>query len=302
MIPPEAFSKLTERLPPRADVSGVQALLEASTLTPLSPQQVLVRAGDTADTLMLVLEGRLKVALIDDEGRETVVSSLGPGDFIGEFAVFDGGDTTRSAWVIARTQARVAVIGYDAFHDLALRHPCLLLMIGAQLVGRLKATTRKLGDMAFLEDAVLRTLGLIVDAVHDLGLAPDGRFTPDDVRAINAHIRSHSFAPFRANLEVHKVLNMEKDWRATYSDGGQLKVSLPQFVMDNHLDKLMRIGHEIVGERFTGEGTDFSVDQLCEVLNTYWNPDPGPRSPLARLVDVAAIDRRKKQRQAKGEV
>lgn len=151
MITNIALNRLKKRSPPDINPECIKSVLEKSTILTLSPKETLVSAGDIADTLHFILDGSVKVILIDEEGREMIVSQASAGDFIGEFGVFDASDNVRSAWVVAKTQLKVARISYRAFYNLSRIYPDLLVLVGAQVVERLKITTRKLGDLAFLE-------------------------------------------------------------------------------------------------------------------------------------------------------
>ena len=55
-------------------------------------------AGDQTDSLYIILSGRLKVMMSDAEGKEVILSILGPGEFFGEMGLID--DSPRSASVV----------------------------------------------------------------------------------------------------------------------------------------------------------------------------------------------------------
>src|ERR1700737_465580 len=56
---------------------------------------ILINEGDTADSLFIVLSGRVKVFASNEAGREIVLSFFGPGEYFGE--MFLAG-SPRSAW------------------------------------------------------------------------------------------------------------------------------------------------------------------------------------------------------------
>src|SRR5881398_1989173 len=60
---------------------------------------VVFHADETGDIFCLIKEGQVKVTMISPEGKEIILSMLGPGDFFGEMALLD--DEPRSATVIA---------------------------------------------------------------------------------------------------------------------------------------------------------------------------------------------------------
>ena len=57
----------------------------------------IVRAGEETDALYIILSGRVKVLIPDEEGHEVILSVLGPHDFFGEMGLLD--DQVRSASV-----------------------------------------------------------------------------------------------------------------------------------------------------------------------------------------------------------
>lgn len=51
---------------------------------------IIVSEGDETDSFYIILGGRVKVFVSDEEGREIVLGTQGPGDYFGEM-VLDGG-------------------------------------------------------------------------------------------------------------------------------------------------------------------------------------------------------------------
>src|SRR3954463_8329483 len=58
----------------------------------------IMGAGDATDSLYIVLSGRLKVMMSDSDGKEVILSIIGPGEFFGEMGLID--DEPRSASVV----------------------------------------------------------------------------------------------------------------------------------------------------------------------------------------------------------
>ena len=76
-----------------------QRLFAAGRRRHLKPGAVIYRAGSEGDSMLLVETGRAEVSFHNQDGRKTTLNHVGPGELLGEFAVFDGG--LRSADVIA---------------------------------------------------------------------------------------------------------------------------------------------------------------------------------------------------------
>ena len=67
----------------------------------------IVRAGDSTDSLYILLTGRAKVTNSDEEGREIILAWLGAGEFFGEMGLIDG--SPRSANVVASKPASYCI-------------------------------------------------------------------------------------------------------------------------------------------------------------------------------------------------
>lgn len=113
-------------------------------------KSTIIYAGDESDALYYVLNGSVTVVIEDDDGREMIMTYLNEGDFFGEMGLFEDAPS-RSAWVKAKVDCEVAEISYAKFRQLAREDADILFTVSAQIAGRLRATTRKVGDLAFLD-------------------------------------------------------------------------------------------------------------------------------------------------------
>ena len=139
-------------------------------------KSTIIYAGDTSDSLYYIIDGSVTVLIEDDEGREMIVAYLNKGDFFGEMGLFDQQDS-RSAWVRAKVECEVAEISYAKFRELSEKHPDFLFAIGTQMAKRLRNTTRKVGDLAFLD-----VTGRVARTLLDLCKQPDAMTHPDGMQ------------------------------------------------------------------------------------------------------------------------
>jgi CRP-like cAMP-binding protein len=91
----------------------------------------LMGEGATAQEFFVVIEGTLRV-----ERGGTLLSTLGPGDFVGEIGLVDGGP--RSATVTAESPSRLFVIGHREFHSLLETHPGVQMKVLQALAQRVR--------------------------------------------------------------------------------------------------------------------------------------------------------------------
>ncbi|MDZ7783090.1 MAG: cAMP-activated global transcriptional regulator CRP [Halioglobus sp.] len=139
----------------------------------------ILKQGEQSDSLCLILDGSVSVQVEDamDPGHMLVVAYLNPGDFVGEMGLFDEEPPTRSAMVVAKTQCEVAIISYERFHQIRGQYPDILFAVARQLGVRLRQTTRKLSDLAFVDVS-----GRIAHTLLDLCKQPDAMTHPDGMQ------------------------------------------------------------------------------------------------------------------------
>ncbi len=100
---------------------------------------IVISAGDTSDSLYVVLSGRVKVFLSDENGKEFTLGTIGAGDYFGEVAQ-DGGP--RSASIMTQEASRFFVIPKTEVRKLIECHPDF----ARDLIGRLIRKVRNLAD------------------------------------------------------------------------------------------------------------------------------------------------------------
>ena len=109
----------------------------------------IIAAGDVTDSLYLVISGRLKVMMSDDEGREVILSMLGPSEYFGEMGLID--DSTRSASVISLEQCELLVLSKRDFRKCLLENFEMAMTVMRGLVKRLREADRKIGSLALMD-------------------------------------------------------------------------------------------------------------------------------------------------------
>jgi CRP/FNR family cyclic AMP-dependent transcriptional regulator len=142
-------------------------------------KSVVLKQGEQSNSLCLILDGSVSVMVEDESepGHMLVVAYLNPGDFVGEMGLFDNDSPVRSAMVVAKTQCEVAEITYERFHQIRNQFPDILYAVSRQLGARLRQTTRKLSDLAFVDVS-----GRIAHTLLDLCREPDAMTHPDGMQ------------------------------------------------------------------------------------------------------------------------
>ena len=126
-----------------------------------APRSTTIMAGgDPTDSLYIVLSGRLKVMMSDAEGKEVILSILGPGEFFGEMGLID--DEPRSATVVTIEPCELLSIAKRDFKKCMAENFEMSQAVMRGLVKRLREADRKIGSLALL-DVYGRVARLLLD-------------------------------------------------------------------------------------------------------------------------------------------
>ncbi len=105
----------------------------------LAKDEVLMRKGETGDSLFLIHDGWVKIVTEDSKGDELIINKCGPGETIGEMALLDG--IPRSATVIALSDAEVLELKKDVFEEILEQRSDVSLAIIRSYSERLRFST-----------------------------------------------------------------------------------------------------------------------------------------------------------------
>jgi len=94
-------------------------------------ETTIIREGERADSLFLILKGKVKVFLKDPTGKKLVVDVRYAGQYVGEM-VLD--DKPRSASVRTVERSELAVVSRDDFKAFLLKHPEVALQVIRNLI------------------------------------------------------------------------------------------------------------------------------------------------------------------------
>lgn len=122
----------------------------------------LFSEGDEGHHLYVIIEGKLKLGTSSGDGRENLLSILGPGEMFGELSLFDAGPRTSTATAV--TDVRLLSLGHDQVIPWITRHPQVALDLLERLAQRLRRTNEVVGDLVFSD-----VPGRVAKALIDLG-------------------------------------------------------------------------------------------------------------------------------------
>jgi CRP-like cAMP-binding protein len=111
--------------------------------------QVVCSTGDPGDTLIVVVSGRVKVAIRSADGGELTLAVVGPGGTLGEVSVADGGP--RSADVETLDDSRLLLIPRERVQNICARVPSAGSALASSVAITLRRLTEATSDLVFLD-------------------------------------------------------------------------------------------------------------------------------------------------------
>src|SRR5947209_10973097 len=163
------------------DEGALRALAPHGAVRSFSKNAVVVSEGDETDSLYILLSGRVKAFVSEEDGREVVLSTVGVGDYFGEL-VLDGGP--RSASIMTLEPCRFFVVPRRDIEGLIDRNPAFARHLIRMLIGKVRSLTQKVLDLA-LKDVYGRFAKFIDEnAIEQEGarVVPE-RLTQHDIAA-----------------------------------------------------------------------------------------------------------------------
>ena len=159
------FSELTD-----ADIASLARL---SSRRNYPKDTVVFFENEEGDFFFTIVQGRIKVTILGDDGREIILSVLGPGDFFGEMALLD--NEPRSATAIAVEDSELLSLHRTDFQGVIGDNPAISAALIKVLSTRLRRANHQISTLALL-DVYGRVARVILDMAREEGRRlKDGR-------------------------------------------------------------------------------------------------------------------------------
>ena len=111
--------------------------------------ECIVEQGKKSNFLAIVLTGRARVITSDTRGREVILATLNPGDYVGEMSLID--NQPHSATVRAEIQTDVLILGRVEFARCLPENTSMAYAVMKGLVQRLRQADRKIESLALMD-------------------------------------------------------------------------------------------------------------------------------------------------------
>ncbi|ADE16572.1 cyclic nucleotide-binding protein [Nitrosococcus halophilus Nc 4] len=129
---------------------------------------VLIHEGDLSDSLYIILSGKVKVYVSDENGKEAILRTQKEGEYFGELALLD--ERPRSASVMTLEKSRLSVVSKAVFSRCLKEHPDFALKLLCTLTHRVRSLTESVRNLALLD-----VYGRVARTLLDLATEKDGK-------------------------------------------------------------------------------------------------------------------------------
>lgn len=128
--------------------------------------------SDQADGVMLLAQGRVKIGSLTEDGKQSILAFVEPGELFGELALMGGQEREEFAETVEKSM--IVLIPNDAMQQLLLRNPRLSLGV-TRLIGlRRRRIERRLKNLLFRSNRE-RLVHLLLELAEQYGRpAADG--------------------------------------------------------------------------------------------------------------------------------
>lgn len=134
---------------------------------------VVFYADESGDVFCLIQAGQVKVTMISPEGKEIILSLMGPGEFFGEMALLD--DEPRSATVVATEPLELVTIWRKDFLQILSENFDITKKVLAQISRRLRSASSRIESLATM-DVYGRLARFFVDLAKEQGKVLDNGY------------------------------------------------------------------------------------------------------------------------------
>jgi CRP/FNR family cyclic AMP-dependent transcriptional regulator len=124
--------------------------------------------GDQSDSLYVILSGKVRVFLSDDEGKEITLNVQSEDEYFGELALLDS--APRSASVVTLEKTRLAVVSKSAFEQCMEKNPGISLKVSRGLARRLRELSENVRSLALMD-----VYGRVAHTLLDMSEEIDGK-------------------------------------------------------------------------------------------------------------------------------
>lgn len=152
--------------------SDLQAISAHAVTRSFARNTVVVSEGERSDSLYIILSGRVKFYVSDEEGREIVLSEAGLGEYFGEISLDEG---PRSTSVMTLEPTCLSIVPREDFREFLGKSPEFAFNLISKLIHRVRVLTDNVKSLALMD-----VYGRVARLLLELASERDGVLAIED--------------------------------------------------------------------------------------------------------------------------
>ena len=129
--------------------TALDRIVQETKLVHYDADDIIFRKGDSADTMMVIVKGVVRVSSPSTGGDNVTFAKLADGDVFGEIALIDGHE--RSANADAAEETEILEVHRKSFLPILLENPELCIDLLKIVCNRIRHTNSLLEDFSYLD-------------------------------------------------------------------------------------------------------------------------------------------------------
>lgn len=144
----------------------LQAIAKVAVRQSFRKDNMVLIEEEVGSTMFIILDGRVKISRISDEGREVILSIMSEGDFFGEMSILDG--QARSANVVTLEDSTIMIIHREDFLRMMHDFPQIAINLLKELAHRLRRSDSQIKSLS-LQNATGKVASTLLRIADDSG-------------------------------------------------------------------------------------------------------------------------------------
>ncbi|NOY67535.1 MAG: Crp/Fnr family transcriptional regulator [Gammaproteobacteria bacterium] len=142
---------------------------------------IIINEGDDTSSMYIILSGKIKAFLSNEDGKEVILGIMGTGDYFGELSILD--PSPRSASIMTMEPCKFIIINKENFEQSLDDHPDIARNMITELTRMIRKLTENVRGLALL-DVYGRVAHTLLDMAED----------ENDVKVINQKLTHQDIA------------------------------------------------------------------------------------------------------------
>lgn len=141
----------------------LEAISKSLTSVDFAAREILIEQSDTSNNTYFIISGTVNIYTLSEEGEQTNIAILGPGEVVGELSLID--DEPRSATVQAIQDTETFLLTGEKFHQILRTYPEIAIRLLQTLAKRVRVTNQHLEDQ-LSKNLPERTWGVLTNLAN----------------------------------------------------------------------------------------------------------------------------------------